>query len=267
VLTILRPLSTSELLDRTFHLYRNNFVVFFAIAAIPQLPVLGLNLLIARVVMASRAEGLGLWSLPLSLGPIICVELSQAATVVAVSNLHLGRPVRIADAFSAIRGILGRVIWISFAISWIIGFGLMLLVVPGILWTLKYALAIPVTVLEGTDLHGTKIRSDNLTEGRRGRIFVVYGLLLILTSVVSACFNFALGLGSPLHPDVTFTSLKYALTAASSFLSGSLVTPLLTIALTLLYYDERVRKEGFDLELMMSNLKAGVADAVAVPAS
>jgi hypothetical protein len=46
-----------------------------------------------------------------------------------------------------------------------------------------------------------------------------------------------------------------------------LVTPLLTIALTLLYYDERVRKEGFDLELMMSNLKAGVADAVAVPAS
>ena len=33
MVTVLRPLSTSELLDRTFHLYRNNFVVFAGIAA------------------------------------------------------------------------------------------------------------------------------------------------------------------------------------------------------------------------------------------
>jgi hypothetical protein len=267
VLTILRPLSTSELLDRTFHLYRNNFVVFFAIAAIPQLAVLGLQLLIAGLVLGSRPEGLGYWALPLYLLGLICVELSQAATVVAVSNLHLGRPVRIGEAFGAIRGSLGRVIWISFAISWIIGVGFALLVIPGVLWALKYSLAIPVTVLEGTDLHGTKIRSDELTKGSRWRILGIYALLLGFTSVVSGCFNFALGLGSPLHPDVTFTSLKYALTAGSEFLSGSLVTPLLTIGLTLLYYDERVRKEGFDLELMMANLKAGAVDSEAVPAS
>jgi ABC-type uncharacterized transport system permease subunit len=42
--------------------------------------------------------------------------------------------------------------------------------------------------------------------------------------------------------------------AVGSFVGASLAGPLLTIALTLAYYDARVRKEGFDLELMMSNL-------------
>jgi hypothetical protein len=39
MLTILRPLLTSELLDRTFHLYKNDFLIFFAIVAIPQLTI------------------------------------------------------------------------------------------------------------------------------------------------------------------------------------------------------------------------------------
>lgn len=47
----------------------------------------------------------------------------------------------------------------------------------------------------------------------------------------------------------------------------SLVGPLLTIALTLLYYDQRVRKEGFDLQLMMSNLEGAAPAAAAVSAS
>jgi len=33
--TLLRPLSTSELLDRTFFLYRNHFLVFAGIALSP----------------------------------------------------------------------------------------------------------------------------------------------------------------------------------------------------------------------------------------
>ena len=36
------------------------------------------------------------------------------------------------------------------------------------------------------------------------------------------------------------------------YFTQCLVGPLMTIALALLYYDERVRKEAFDLELMMA---------------
>jgi hypothetical protein len=40
----LRPLSIGELLDRTFSLYRRNFLLFIGISAIPQLLVLALQL-------------------------------------------------------------------------------------------------------------------------------------------------------------------------------------------------------------------------------
>ena len=37
----------------------------------------------------------------------------------------------------------------------------------------------------------------------------------------------------------------------AGFVAGTLAGPIVTIALALLYYDERVRKEAFDLQLMM----------------
>src|SRR5260370_21458674 len=40
----LRPLSIGELLDRTFSLYRRNFLLFIGISAIPQLLVLAMRL-------------------------------------------------------------------------------------------------------------------------------------------------------------------------------------------------------------------------------
>ena len=55
--------------------------------------------------------------------------------------------------------------------------------------------------------------------------------------------------------------------AIGSFLSTSFVGPLLEIAFTLIYYDERVRKEGFDLQLMMANLESGAPTAATVAAS
>ena len=42
----------------------------------------------------------------------------------------------------------------------------------------------------------------------------------------------------------------------ATFLSECLVGPLITIAFALVYYDERVRKEAFDLQLMMTTIDA-----------
>jgi hypothetical protein len=51
--------------------------------------------------------------------------------------------------------------------------------------------------------------------------------------------------------------------AAGAFAGSSLAGPILTIALTLVYYDERVRREGFDLEFMMASL-ASIPENAAV---
>jgi len=270
MLTILRPLSTSELLDRTFHFYKNNFVVFFAIVAIPQLALLGLKLLYAQSVQGVSRGTIVFLNIPLSLLTIVCLGISHAATVHAVSNLHLGRPARIGDAFAAIGPRILRYMWIAFALSYIIGFGFLLLIVPGVYWTLKYALTMPSAVLESTGLSESMSRSSDLTEDDRGRVLGVYALFTLLTWTVSYLVQFALGLRLPfmqVHGPVLFHATRYVLLVISGFITQSLVGPLLTIALTLLYYDERVRKEGFDLQLMMSNFENAAPAAATVPAS
>jgi ssDNA-binding Zn-finger/Zn-ribbon topoisomerase 1 len=53
--------------------------------------------------------------------------------------------------------------------------------------------------------------------------------------------------------------------AVGTFLSWSLTLPLIAVALSLVYYNQKVRKEGFDLLHMMSSLDQGTPDSVAGP--
>ena len=53
----------------------------------------------------------------------------------------------------------------------------------------------------------------------------------------------------------------------AGFLRHVLVGPLVTIALTLVYYDLRVRKEGFDLQLMVAALGDAGSAPPAAPGS
>jgi len=39
----------------------------------------------------------------------------------------------------------------------------------------------------------------------------------------------------------------------SGFISAIIMSPLFPIALTLIYYDQRIRQEGFDIEMMMDH--------------
>ena len=63
MITVLRPLSTSELLDRTFHLYRNHFLMFPTITAIPQIPVLALHMADSNLWLRSLIPTRGLRTL------------------------------------------------------------------------------------------------------------------------------------------------------------------------------------------------------------
>ena len=265
MVTVLRPLSTGELLDRTFHLYRNHFTMFLGISALPQLVVLALQLGLSFMILQRALTGLA-GAIVIGAGTVfvigfasyIAVEISHAATIMAVSHLHLERSTSIALAYSSAKSSMGRVIGISFAVAIGIGIGFLLLVIPGIYLALAWSLAIPVTVLEGGGLNATLNRSAHLTKGSRGRIFVIFLLIGVLAVVVSMVIQFGLLLPVGLlgiHDRASLAALEHALQAAGSFLSTSLVGSLGSIALTLVYYDLRVRKEGFDLQLMMSTLQ------------
>ena len=305
MVTVLRPLSTSELLDRTFQLYRNHFVMFVGITALPQVAVLGLRLGYALSVLPRYLEGRTMPVILVVLANFIAIEIAHAATVTAVSNLHLDLPTGIALAYSAARTSLLRVVGVSLAVVLIpilitFPIGLILAAIVGVIagsgaggesaamirlaaalmvlamfllplrWWLAWSLVVPVTVLEGGSLRTSMRRSKSLTQGNRGRIFLTYLLIALLSWVVSVLFQLPFFVTTGLRVfrnPVLVTALARVLQATGAFFSASLLGPLLTIAFTLIYYDQRVRKEGFDLQLMMSTLESGVPNAAAAPAS
>jgi hypothetical protein len=59
------------------------------------------------------------------------------------------------------------------------------------------------------------------------------------------------GSAGRLIPNMT---MRLVLDYLAGFIVGVLTGPLATIGIALVYYDERVRKEAFDLQLMMSSL-------------
>jgi hypothetical protein len=123
--TALRPLTTGELLDRTFSLYRSQFVLFVGIFALPHLCVLAFQCLAfafqtpgtqLRNVLTTAVFGIvaGLLSM-------VAAAASQAATVVAVSNVYLDRPAGLVDSFSKVKNQIGGVIWLSISVAFLVG--------------------------------------------------------------------------------------------------------------------------------------------------
>jgi len=266
MVTILRPLSLSELLDRTFFLYRKHFVLFVGIVALPELIVLAVQLIGATLRLQGSPISSIFISLIAALVNVLALTAAHAATVIAVSDVHMDRPTNIGSAFSAIKHRLLPILGILFCIDLGIGLGFILLLVPGIYLALTWALAVPVTVLEGTGLNGTANRSSLLTKGDKGRIFVVALLISILIWIAMLIVNvplFILAAMTHAGNPAALAGWVTIFTSAGTFVSTSLVGPLMTIALTLLYFDNRVRKEGFDLQLMMATLQP----AQAVPAT
>jgi hypothetical protein len=269
MVTVLRPLSMSELLDKTFHLYRNNFVLFLVITAIPQVVVFGLRLWYATT-LANGGGAARPVSILISLIAYVAIEISAAATVIAVSHRYLDRPITAGQAFAGASASMLRVVLIALAVIVAAGLGLVLLIVPGVYLWLMWSLAVPVTVLEGGGLNVSTQRSRHLTKGSRGRIFAIYLLIAILAYVITIIFQIPLGIFVVYlrgHVGPHSLPMIAVLSSAGTFLSTSLVGPLATIALTLIYYDERVRKEGFDLQLMMASLQAGPQAPAAVAAA
>src|SRR5204863_9857748 len=96
----------------------------------------------------------------------------------------------IAQAFSRIRPKLGEILIIMFNVGIRIVIGLILFVIPGIIAVLKYALAVPVAVLEETTVSKALERSADLTKGHRGRIFLIYFLLMVFMWIVAMVWQF-----------------------------------------------------------------------------
>lgn len=111
---------------------------------------------------------------------------------------------------------------------------------------LRWSMTAPVIVLEEPRSVGATLdRSIQLTKGAFGRLFAIFGVLLVLLWAAS----------------FTMTMIGMAVTQSIIVgqVFGNLVTlvlyPFAAVLITVIYYDLRIRNEAFDLELMAGGLQ------------
>ena len=315
----LRPMSTSQVLDRTFHIYRNHFALLAGIGAL--LPAMLLVMQLAfiplgfppRPTATTAPEAMAI----LLLGYFCCfgviylvgTALAGGATVFGVSKLHLGQGVTIAETYKQVFSRFWRIVGVIFLIGLTV-FGALFVgeviaiiviafsvgstsifarggammgigVVVAIIWAIavflgaifaalflysKLALAIPACILEQLPVGVALRRSWYLTKGSVGRIMLVN----LLTWVLSVVLGLALTVpGQVLAATLPNKALLLGLVLQhlGSFIAGVLAGPIATTAIALIYYDQRVRKEAFDLQHMMEAMgqQAQQQAAVAAP--
>jgi Membrane domain of glycerophosphoryl diester phosphodiesterase len=263
--TALRPLSTGELLDRTFSLYRSHFLLFLGLAALPHLCEFALKCLAVTVQRPGTPMSSALrpfvWGLGAFFLSIVFTAISHAATVVAVSQVYLDRPAGIMDSFAKVKNRIASVIGLSFSIQFLVILACFALIVPGILLAVRWSLAVPAMILEKNGIRESMSRSTQLTEGNRGRVFVIWILFVVLTLAFNRLLQWPIQIGAGVGRMAALQhapSMWQITSLLANSVSQSLVGPLATIAFSLVYYDERVRKEAFDLQLMMATLDAPV---------
>ncbi len=280
------PLTLGEILDRMFSIYRKNFLMLVGIAGLPYAGiavVVGFLVGLAALVVAGGSPdaariGVGavggiflILIIVMVFVFIVAAILASLGTYAAVWDIQVGRPTGIKRAYRVAWSHAGSAILAGILAGLAIIAGFFLLIIPGIIVYLALSLIYPVIIAEDSGGAESLGRSWELTKGYRWKIFVAglvsiavstaitYGIQIPLLIVSAASFT-------PGTAPVWFVILN----ALASILGSVIPAPLLAIASCLIYYDARVRKEGFDLQRMLDQLpppapgEAGSAPGIAV---
>lgn len=164
----------------------------------------------------------------------------------------------------------------------LLAFGTLIVVILGLAWAvyvalamIRLSLAFAAAAKEGLGAWQSIRRSYALTKESVGRIFLfgllVYALTIAVTMVIILIALVPLIIvsmmmeksGSVAQQQVMLT-IFFVCYYGGAFLAQVLVKPVYSIGLTVFYFDQRVRKEGYDIERMME--QAGLVDPNAPPA-
>ncbi len=268
----LRPLSVSDLIDETFHVYRKNFLLLLSIGAVLMIPMA-----LIQVFQQIAVQQRGTSDLLFYVGSTLIIGLVQfvvylgvlSAMIYAVSEIRMGRTPSVTESYltgmeryPAMIGVGLLFLFVLVLISVTI-IGIPVAIYLGTCWLL----ALHVTVLESKRGWSSLSRSRSLIRGQWWRVLGITILVYMIVYVMNLVFaipGFIFGF-SVVFGD--FGSTFRAIAAAISTLfstAGTIITgPVIYIAWLFLYYDLRARKEGLDLELMANRAEAE-AQSVAV---
>lgn len=282
---VLKPLSVGDIIDRMLRLFRAEPLLFIGIAIFPTL----ISEVLQRAAGLSQSFDFNELAQSLStpgatpafpvrqidpvLGSVIGIvsvvlTATQAAAIThAVGRRYLGRAETVGDAYrngvramprlilSVLAVIVIFVVGVTAialaivasaaalaAVGVILGLVAFFFVLP---WAFaSLALVGPAIVLEDLGPIAAIRRSFHLVDRARLRTLGLWLLMGIITSLLALIFSLLF-----LASIVAEPTVRSILQAAATVASSSISSPLLFGALVILYYDLRVRKEAFDLQL------------------
>jgi len=287
-----RPMNIGDIFDEVFDLYKRNFVVLAGVAGALYMPI---SLLQGALTFVPFAQ-FGI----VIISAAVVSPFATAALCYALSETYLGKRTSIGGAFrfvgkrfwqyvgtwllsglvvlgamvlpAALAAIPGAALYFAFHEWWplitLASLGGLVGVAFAIILGLWFAFMPAVFVVEGSKYAANLIRSRKLIAGYVGKVFAVLLLVNLLVSVVSMAVLMPLGAVSGLTAATTGEpSVWMVLQSIVSGVVQSVLQPIALCAIILLYYDVRIRKEGFDLQLLAEELQSRPGSDTAYPAA
>jgi hypothetical protein len=265
----LRPLGIGEILDVGIKAYLRNAKTLIGLAAVVVVPFQILSAIVLLSVVpdansvprgtfgstssttTDAAARLGA-SATLTITGFLVGLLVTAACLKAVSDIYLDRPADFGGSLRFAVRRLGPLVWMNVLMGVGLLFAFVALIIPGIWLYVAWSLATPALLIE--NLRGRRAlgRSYRLVKGRWWRTAGVLLVANILVTFVAGVIQgvlvaVALSSSGSVLVAVTVVSLAAAL-------SSLLTQPFHAAVVTVLYYDLRVRREGFDIALLAEQL-------------
>jgi len=244
----LRPRSPTEIVDAAFRVCRAHYGALLAATAVIVAPALALKILVP--------QALPVWDALQNL----LLSVTDGAVIAIVSEVYLGRDADAGTGLQAAGRRMGSLIGASIARNIFVGIGLLLLIIPDI-FVLAATFAVPMAVvLEGETMSPAFSRSRDLVRDHMKHVLATLTLLAVIV------FGLMMGVGVGIGIAEEFITVESRFADLSIDLVLVLLYPLFSVGGTLLYYDLRIRKEGFDLEMMANNLAGTTPGMAAAPA-
>ncbi|HEY2225239.1 hypothetical protein [Actinomycetospora sp.] len=140
--------------------------------------------------------------------------------------------------------------------------GLIAGAVLAVLVAVGLALAAPAYVLEGISVTTALRRSRNLVQGRFWPVLGILVLTAIIVTVVAGIVGIPFGVvggavGAAVGETNPYAPLPLLISSIGTVVGATLTTPFQAGVTGLLYIDQRMRREGFDIELQRAAREQG----------
>jgi hypothetical protein len=248
-----RALGLADVLERAFALYRLHWKALMGFVAILVVPVQFLDQYLNRNfqqqviagTQTSEADAVGAVVIGLVIAAItlfVVQPLVNGGLARAVAMFHLGRTPTAGDILDGALPFLGSALLVMILYAFVVIGGLLLFVIPGIFFAIRFLFGVPAVVLEKE--HGAEAlrRSWTLTAGSFWRVFGIVLLVAILVAIASSIVTVPIVLAT------RNMASGWIIRAVAGSIVSVVTMPFSQLVTVLLYFDLRVRKEGLTLD-------------------